>query len=664
MEYTDRLIKGQGKYIADITLPGMLNLEVVRSKIARGNIVSVKGGITSSDVNFYLGSSGEGYGEGNAAVKQPVLAEKYISYYGQPVAAVYDSSKYAAKDLAESVEIKVEQVEPVVTLDQALKLPPIHPGISSNRASEFTLGKEYTDKGDVDVEDELYLERVVTDPLETRGIVSLYRDGILNIWISTQSVYSIRDGLSTVFGLPRDRVRVIQVDTGGAFGSKSAVYPEYVIASYISMKTGKPVKWTESREEHLMASRPGRGAFGRLKLSATRDGKIVGLRGEVIVDIGAYGDMLGLNSPAWIARQLTGPYAIANAYLKAIALYTNKAPLGPYRGAGRPEASFFMERMMDLLADKLGIDPAEIRLKNATESVFKSPLGLVVNASKQFLERGLRETGYWNMANPGKGVSFFILIPAVFGGESARISVKDGKINVWLGGNAHWQRHELFVKKIVSEVTGVPEEYIELNKGNTGELAYGVGTWGSRSAIVAGQAVYRAAMKIREMAEKDGKAVLSGTYDYSVMENMELDPSKISFLLTVTSANLNEVGDPVIKSCTAFYDVGEPLSKVSITGQITGGLAQAVSEVLFESQTYNREGKPEALTISEAGVPYAHQLPRFRVIITQEGKSETLHGAKGVGEAGTVGGLPSIARAVESITGKRVRKLPIMYGVQ
>ncbi|MEM0096854.1 MAG: xanthine dehydrogenase family protein molybdopterin-binding subunit [Conexivisphaerales archaeon] len=663
MEYTDRLIKGHGKYVADITLPEMLYMEVARSKVARGNIISVKGGITASDANFYLGSSGEGYGEANVAVRQPVLAEKYVSYYGQPVAAVYDSNKYVARDLVETVEIKTEYLEPVVTLDQALKLPPIHPSITSNRASEFILGNEFTNKGDVEVEDELYLERVITDPLETRGIVSFYRDGILNVWISTQSVYSIRDGLSASLGLPRAAIRVMQADTGGAFGSKSAVYPEYVIASYISMKTGKPVKWIESREEHLMASRPGRGALGKLKLSATREGKIVGLRGEIVIDIGAYGDMLGLNSPAWIARQLTGPYEIANAYLKAIALYTNKAPLGPYRGAGRPEASFFTERMIDLLADKLSIDPAEVRLKNATESTFRSPLGLVVNASKQFLENGLRETGYWNMG-ACKGVSFFILIPAVFGGESARISVKDGKINVWLGGNAHWQRHELFVRKIVSEVTGVPEKYIELNKGNTEELEYGVGTWGSRSAIVAGQAVYRAALKIKEMAEKEGKDIISGTYDYSAMEDMSLDPSMISFLLTVTSANLNEVGDPIVKSCTAFYDVGEPLSKVSITGQITGGLAQAISEVLYESQTYNKEGKPEAQTISEAGVPYAQQLPRFSVIISQGGKSNTLHGAKGVGEAGTVGGLPSIARAIENVTGKRVRKLPVMYSVR
>ncbi len=661
MDYTDRLIQGLGKYVADITLPEMLCMEIVRSKIARGNIVSIKGGINASDVNFYLGSSGEGYGEGNIAVKQPVFAEKYISYYGQPVAAVYDRNKYIAKDLAESVEIKVDQLEPIVTMDQALKLSPIHPTTRNNMASEFSLGKEFTENGDVHVEDELYIERVVTDPLETRGIISLYKDGVLNIWVSTQSVYSIRSGISAALGLPMESIRVIQADTGGAFGSKSAVYPEYVIASYISMQTGRPVKWIESREEHLIASRPGRGALGRLKLSATNDGKIVGLRGEVVVDIGAYGDMLGLNSPAWIARQLTGPYAINNAHVKAIALYTNKAPLGPYRGAGRPEASFFMERMIDLLADKLGIDPVEIRLKNATETTFRSPLGLAVNASKQFLERGLRETGYREIANHGKGISFFILVPAVYGGESARISVKDGRMNVWLGGNAHWQRHELFVKRIVSEVTGVPEKYIELNKGDTNELEYGIGTWGSRSAIVAGQAVYRVAQKIKEMAEREGKKVLEGTYDYSAMESMELDPSMISFLLTVTTANLNDVGMPVIKTCTAYYDVGEPLSQVSITGQITGGLAQAVSEVLFESQTYNRDGKPEAQTISEAGVPYAHQLPRFRVIIAQEGKSKTLHGAKGVGEAGTVGGLPSIARAVESITGKRVRKLPVMY---
>ncbi|MGC8558843.1 MAG: xanthine dehydrogenase family protein molybdopterin-binding subunit [Nitrososphaeria archaeon] len=659
MEYTERLIRGQGNYVADIKLPEMLYLEVVRSKVSRGNILSVKGGFSASDFNFYLGSSGEGYGPGNVQVKQPVFAEKYVSYYGQPVAAVYNSDKYAAKDLAESVEVTIDQLEPVVTLDQAFRLPPIHQGIRNNIASEFTLGGEFTDKGEIEVEDELHLERVVTNPLETRGIVSFYQNGVLNVWVSTQSVYSIREGLSAAMGLQRNSIRVIQADTGGAFGSKSAVYPEYVIASYISMKTGKPVKWIESREEHLIASRPGRGATARLKISATKEGKIVGLRGEVIVDIGAYGDMLGINSPAWIARQLTGPYAIPNASIRAIAVYTNKAPLGPYRGAGRPEAAFFTERMIDLLADKLQMDPAEIRLKNASENTFKSPLGLVVNSSKQFLERGLKETGYWKMANTGKGISFFILIPAVQGGESARISIHNGRVSVWLGGNAHWQRHELFTKKIVSSVLGVPEERIYLNKGDTEELEYGVGTWGSRSAIVAGQALYRAAQKIKEMAEKDGQDVLSGSYDYRIMESMSLDSSMISFLLTVTSASLNNLGEPVIDNCTAFYDVGEPLSETSITGQITGALAQAVSEVMFEAQTYDNKGKPEASTISEAGVPYAHQLPRFRVIIAQGAKSSTLHGAKGVGEAGTVGGLPSIAGAIERVTGKRVNSLPL-----
>lgn len=659
MEYTERLIRGQGNYVADIKLPEMLYLEVVRSKVSRGNILSVKGGFNASDFNFYLGSSGEGYGTGNVTVRQPVFAEKYVSYYGQPVAAVFTSDKYAAKDLAESVGVTIDQLEPVVTLEQAFRLPPIHPGIKNNIASEFTLGSEFTDKGEIEVEDELHLERVVTNPLETRGIVSFYQNGVLNVWVSTQSVYSIREGLSAAMGLQRDSIRVMQADTGGAFGSKSAVYPEYVIASYISMKTGKPVKWIESREEHLIASRPGRGATGRLKISATKEGKIVGLKGEVIVDVGAYGDMLGINSPAWIARQLTGPYEIPNASIRAIAVYTNKVPLGPYRGAGRPEASFFTERMIDLLADKLQMDPAEIRLKNATVSTFKSPLGLVVNSSKQFLEMGLKETGYWKMANLGKGISFFILVPAVQGGESARISVHNGRVSVWLGGNAHWQRHELFTKKIVSSVLGVPEEHIYLNKGDTEELEYGVGTWGSRSAIVAGQALYRVAQKVKEMAEKDGKDILSGSYDYSLMESMSLDPSMISFLLTVTSASLNNLGEPVIDSCTAFYDVGEPMSKTSITGQITGALAQAVSEVMFEAQTYDDKGKPEASTISEAGVPYAHQLPGFRVIIAQGVKSSSLHGAKGVGEAGTVGGLPSIAGAIERLTGKRINSLPL-----
>ncbi|MGC8695928.1 MAG: xanthine dehydrogenase family protein molybdopterin-binding subunit [Conexivisphaera sp.] len=649
--------RGLLRYVADLNPPGLLHMEVVRSPVARGRILRVSGGITSRELRAYISPP-------NSRVRQPVLAEDYVSYYGQPLAVVYGGDPYEARDLADSVEVELEPEDPVVTMDQALSSPPIHPGMEDNVASRFEAGGP-VERGEVVVEDVLEMERVVPNPMEPRGVLAWYAGGVLNVWASTQSAYSWRSGISVALGIPEDSVRVHEVPTGGAFGVKSAVYPEYVAAAYISMRTGRPVSWIESREEHLAAARPGRGARARMRIHASRSGAVTGLEAELVVDVGAYADLLSMRSPQWIATQITGPYAIGSARATGLAVHTNKAPLGPYRGAGRPEAAFFIERMMDALADELGIDPVELRLMNLPRERFTSPLGLTVDPSREFFEEGLRRMGLRDPAARGRnaGISFAILIPAVHGGEGARISTGGGEARVWLGGSDQGQRHLEMARSVLREVLGIPGDRVRLMCGDTVELPDGIGTWGSRSAIAAGNALWRAAQMIREAAARDGRRtpeeILDGSYDVELMEDMDLDPSMISFLLTEAEAELVGGVEPRVRRVAAYYDVGTALSEDSIRGQITGGLAQATSEVLFEALMYDDRGIPLAETMSSVGVPHSVDLPDFEVHVASSGRSTAPHGAKGVGEAGTVGGPPAISRAIELALGRRVRSLPV-----
>lgn len=661
-ERTERFFLGKGNFVADIDMPEMLYLEVVRSKRAHAKLVSVSGGITAKDINLKLVSVGESYRTGKDYEVEPVLASGKVLYYGQPIAAVYDKDKYRARDLAESVEAKYEDLKPILSIEEALSSPPIHENRKSNIVARFEVGRMFEAEGKV-VKDQLYMERVVPNPLETRGILAYYSSGKLNVWISTQSVYAIKRGLSRALGLDPSDVNVFQADTGGAFGSKSAVYPEYVIASYLSMKTKKPVKWIESREEHLEATRPGRGAKAELELYGDDKGKVLGVRGKIYVDVGAYADDLSSTSPSWIAYQITGPYKIENVYIEGYSVYTNKAPLGPYRGAGRPEAAFFIERMIDLYADEIGMDPVEVRLKNLPEERFRSPTGLEVLPSKKFFEEGLREIGYESLKQKKAGVSFGILIPAVEGGESAKIKVEGGMVKVWLGGNAHWQRHELFVKRILKEVLGVPEDKVILMNGDTTELGVGVGTWGSRSAIVGGNAVYKAALKLKEKAESMGlkgpEDILNSELEAEYYENVSSDPSYISFLLTAAVAEVKDGILPEVKEVWAYYDVGEPLSYEAVYGQITGGLLMGVQEVIAEALTYEESGKPAPETLAAAGVAYSINAPKYHVKFVSYGRSKVPHGSKGVGESGTIGAPPAAARAIENIIKKRINRLPL-----
>ncbi|MGA2680775.1 MAG: xanthine dehydrogenase family protein molybdopterin-binding subunit [Candidatus Bathyarchaeia archaeon] len=664
MSESKLLVRGAGKYVDDIKLPNMLYMAVARSPYARARVLSVKGGLNRNELKGFGGGGGEGWGgDVKSVLMHPVFARDTVNYVGQPVAAVFDEDRYTAEDKLDEVEVHYAELKPLMTIEEALSGDPLHAGTKSNIITQRWLGTDFEDpKSPVVLEDEFSIARIVNNPLEPRGLIADYDGSNLTVYISAQAVFSIKDGLVSSLKLDESKVRVIQADTGGAFGAKSALYPEYIMAAYAAMKYKRPVKWIESRSEHLAASQPGRGVRGKMKIFADKNGRLTALRGEVSVDAGAFGGTAGSNSPFFIAMQLTGPYGIEKAHVFARAVMTNKPPQGPYRGAGRPEAAFFRERMMDLLADELGMEADEVRLINTTNANFKSPLGLEIEASRPFFKQAVLDLKYKEKSKSDKaGLGFFVLLSAIWGGESARIDVQDGKVNVWLGGNQHGQEHYVFVKKLLNEELGIPQEIVTLNKGDTGTLKDGVGTWGSRSAVVAGAAIISAAQKLKNQVErKHGRysleKLLEGNYSSEVYENQNVQLN--SFGAVVATVSVDKFGLVKVKECAGCYDVGRSLNPKMVESQIIGGTMQGIGQVLYEEVVHDAEGNLLTKNLFEAGLPTADNIPKFSIQIV-ENPSWMPHHAKGLGEAPTIGVPVAVVRAIERVSGKRIRHTPV-----
>ena len=670
MDYRDRYVNGKGKYIDDMTFDDMLYMNVFRSPYGKAKIKNVKGGLNASELKlFYKSSMGEMAslgGKSNSTYLEPVFAIDNVNYEGQPIAAVFGKTRYESEDLLNTVSVDYEPMQAVSGIDESLKAPPMHEGTENNILAEAELGEDF-DENDIDfdltLEDTFFNERIIANSMETRGCIADYKDSKLTFYVSTQSVQSVKAGLVQALGLKPEDVRVIQADTGGAFGSKGSFYPEYVMAAYASKKYGKPVKWVETRKEHLEAAYPGRGAKARIKIYARNDGRITGIKGDVYVDAGAYDAGTGGFASRFIAYQITGPYHIENAYMRAYSVLTNKAPMGPYRGAGRPEAAFFMERMMDLLADRLQMDISEVRLVNASTEPFTSPTGLTVKeATRPFLEKALAEVNYRKISREEKtGIAFFVLIPASRPGESARIDVSNGKITAQLGGNVHGQGHELFVKSILENELQVEQNLISLENGDTAEMESGVGSWGSRTAIAGASALMKVAGQIKEQViKKYGKyspeKLLSDYYSAYDFLKIDYDVNSVNFNMITAERNRN--GLVTMKDWYSYYDLGHVLSPVNVIAQITGGVLEGVGQMFSESLRYSPEGQLMTTSISDAGLLTSDYAPNCHIKWVENG-SPSPSQAKGLGEAPTIGTPAALARAVELITRNRVVNTPI-----
>lgn len=659
----DRFLTGKGTYVADLELPEMLHLKIVRSRYARAILRSVKGGITSAEVRAFMTAVGEGAEGGSGAVAWPVLARDRVNYVGQPIAGVVAETAAEAEDLMDSVDVDYEPLKAVADPELALRAEPIHPRTKSNVMGTGKVGATFDDPpGSVAIEETLRNERVVPNPLEPRGVVTLWDGRRLTVYASTQSAPSFQEGFAESLHLPKRSVRVIQMDTGGAFGSKGGIYPEYIVAAHVAMKNkNRPVRWIETRYEHLQATDQGRGARAKVKLFGDREGTLLGLKGDLLIDGGAYGAGMADWAPGWIGMQMTGPYTIPRAYVTGRGVYTNKVPLGPYRGAGRPEAAFFIERAIDFFADEIGMDPVDVRLKNTIDEPFKSPTGLQVPAARSFLEDAVRELDYrTRVADGHTGFSAFVLVPAARGGEAARIAIHGGRVQVWMGGNPHGQGHEVFVRKLVSRELEVPPDLIDLEKSDTDAVARGVGSWGSRTAIVGGGAVVEAARKLRSKVAARGvysaKKLLAGTYDAKVFWRPEGNFNSLG--ANLVTADLDETGMVRVRECAAYYDAGEVLYPEMVESQVAGGSTQAMGQVLSEGALYDPEGQPLIGTIGDAGLLSSTEMARFTVK-TAKTRSSAPHGAKGVGESPAIGVPPALMRAIERQAGHRLTQTPL-----
>lgn len=656
-------VEGKGKFVGDLVLPEMLHLKIVRSIYARARLQGVKGGITGSEVTSSLASVGEGATEGNRTVEYPVLAQDRVNYVGQPIAAVLGRTEAEAEDLLGSVEVDYEPLRPVVDPEESLRTEPIHPGTNSNVFGEARVGRPFREPATpIVLEETLINERVVPNPMEPRGIVVSWDGRRLTAYASTQSVTSFQDGFSESLHLPKESVRVVQMDTGGAFGTKGGIYPEYVVAAHAAMKRKRPVRWIETRTEHLQATEQGRGSRAQMKIFADRTGRVRGLRGDLLVDGGAYSAGMGEFTPRWIGYQLTGPYAIPKAFVEGRAVYTNKVPLGPYRGAGRPEAAFFIERMMDFLADELRMDPGNVRLRNAYARAWKSPTGVEVPAFKPFLRSAIKNLGYRRrISKTNVGFSCFVLVPAAQPGEGARIAVREGRIRVWLGGSPQGQGHDVFVRELVSRELKVVPERVVLEKSDTDAVDRGIGSWGSRSAIVAGGAVLDASRKLKDLVRKrhgrySSAKLLAGEFDVKVFFRPKGNFN--SFGANLVVADVEDTGLVRVRDCAAYYDVGELLNPAMVESQVAGGSLQGIGQVLLESAAYDSQGNVLAASLADAGVPTAVEAPRY-VVKTARSRSNLPHGAKGVGESPTIGVPPALVRAIERQVGRRLTRTPL-----
>jgi len=649
------------------------------------------------------------------------LAVNKVYFVGHPVAVVVAEDRYLARDALDLIEVDYEELPPVTDPQKALQpdAPIIHEDLGTNLAFEWKI-----EGGDVDaafaqaeviVRQDFVNQRLIPVPMEPRCVLAEWDAGnrLLTIWTSTQIPHLVRSLVAGMLNLPENHVRVIAPDVGGGFGQKLQVYVEEALMGYLAMTLDRPVKWTETRRENFMASIHGRDQIGVMELALKRDGTILGLRYDVIADMGAYYQLLTPAIPTLTGLMLCGAYKIPAVRMTKKAVFTNKMCTDAYRGAGRPEATFLLERMMDLAAKELGMDPAEIRRKNfipPNAFPYTTPHGITYDSGnyEAALNRALELVEYekWRKEQQearkqgryiGIGISSYVEIcgmgpskamPAG-GWESATVRVEpSGKVIVLTGAHPHGQGEETSFTQIVAEELGVAPEDVMVIHGDTEKVQYGIGIFGSRGLAVGGTAVYMAAQRVKEKARKiaafllnvseaevearDGtfvkrndpskfvtwQQIAQAAYDpKNYPPDMEpglvatafYEPSNFTFPsgthICVCEVDI-ETGEVKILRYVAVDDCGKVVNPLLVEGQIIGGIVQAFGQAMMERCVYDENGQLLTGELLDYAIPKAHNAPKIVVDRVETPSPVNPLGAKGVGEAGTIGATPAFINAV------------------
>jgi carbon-monoxide dehydrogenase large subunit len=611
--------------------------------------------------------------------RMPVLAKDRVNFVGQPVAAVVVDNKYDGPDALEEISVDYEPLTPVTTIEDSLKGDVvIHEGATDNISIDIYVGGgelSAFSEADVVLKRRIYQPRVVSNPLEPKGCVAYYDGDVLNMVVSAQSVFRIRADISEALGFPPEKIRVVAPkNVGGGFGNKVPAYPEYVVAAYASMKLRRPVKWIETRREHLVNPTQGRGILSEVEIYAKKNGRILGFRGRVVVDLGAYNFTINTRAPTFIATLIPGPYKVKALDIRAVGVYTNLPPTGPYRGAGRPEAALIHETLVEDLAEELGMDPVELRRINLAEEGYVTPGGwsLGRHGGSEVLEiaekvyRAAKE----RFRNAGVGLALFVEHIRITPGEGCRLRIENCRVKIGLGGiGPHGQAHRSAFKKIVSRYLGVAEEDVDVYLSSTDWAKWGAGSFGSRSTAIGAAAIFKAVEELKKAAGERGLII---PRDLCKLEGFEVNVEVRGEDVFGAGAHVAVVDfdeehmRPVILYYFAADNVGNLVIKEEVEAQLEGGAAQAAAQIFFEEASFDEDGNPKYMSIIQSGFPTATDLVIKNFEVEEVLKPSTLPGGFiGVGESGTTGGLAAIFIAVEKMLRskfgivKKIEKLPI-----
>jgi len=744
-----RFVTGKGKYTDDIVLPYMTHASIVRSPYAHCNIKSIDKSAAENMPGVVAIFTGEDVAEVNGVPcgwqvnfkngdtmkepKHPLLVKDKALHAGDGVAIVIAETLSQAKDAADSLHIEYESLDAVTNPADAIKdgAPLVHADAPSNIAFDWELGnpKEEVaaalDKAHHVTTLEMINQRVVPNAMEPRSAVGHYDDSKekYTLYTTSQNPHLTRLLLAAfVLGIPEHKVHVIAPDVGGGFGSKIFHYAEEALVIWCSKQLNRPVKWTSDRTEAFLTDAHGRDHVTKVQMGFDEEGKIVALQSNTVANMGAYLSTFAPAVPTYLHGTLMqGLYTTPLINVDVIAAFTHTNAVDAYRGAGRPEATYQLERLLDLAALEMDMDPVELRKKNfipafdgVNEAGYQTQVALQYDSGnyEPVVDKALEIIGYEQFrkdqeaakdSNKILGIGFSTYIEAcgiapsaVVGAlgaraglyESAQVRVQPtGKVSVYSGSHSHGQGHETTFAQVVADKMGIPLEDVEIVHGDSEAVAFGMGTYGSRSLAVGGSAIVKSIDKVLEKGAKiaahkleanvedleyaEGKWTVKGTdksvsfgdvsltayvpHDYPADMEPGLDfssfydPTNFTYPFGCHVAIVEvdkETGEVKLKRFIAVDDVGNVINPMIVDGQIHGGLAQGIGQALFEGAIYSESGQLLNASYMDYAIPRADDLPNFELGRTTTPCPHNPLGVKGAGEAGCIGSTPAVVNAV------------------
>jgi aerobic carbon-monoxide dehydrogenase large subunit len=728
-----RLITGKGLYTIDVKLQDELYISFVRSPYTHALIRStkVKRDLDKDSFVFFDGDLNKdlpiiSFWPGTPAPPFPLLARGEVLYSGQLVAAVVASSKALAEDALEFIEVEYEDLPIVLDGEESLspQAPLVHEDLKSNLIGSW---KSYSGSfdaalasADIVIEEKFSAQRVTGQAIEPRGAIASFdkSSGKLTVWLTSQCPHADRTLISECLEIPEDKIEILVLDVGGGFGINSHLYPEQLLTCILSVRLGRPVKWTENRIEHVAGAIHSGDCVQWMTLAATKDGRILGIKEKILQNAGAYLQTRHVVSTFVTAMLVPGPYRIPNFSIEVNAVFTNKGPVGTYRAFGMTQATFARERMIDILAQRIGMDPADLRLKNLIEPgefPYVNPAGLPYDSGNYLFtfSKALELSGYrefrqkkidkkTDCKRSGIGIGFYIEMGGVGAihalptkgknyapNESARIRLGvDGRVTVFSGVAPTGQGLETTLAQVAAESLGVPLESVDIVHGDTDSCPYsGDGTIASRSANMAGNAVFIAATRLKQAVGKAAGGALGlepnegvlihgnmvvassdknkrisldellGTDthligDYPFFEQVadylpETTSGTTAYGIQIAKVEVDEeTGRIDVKKLFTIHDCGRMLNPAVVEGMTQGGCAQGISASLLEEVSYGNDGALTSTTFGDYLIPTSIDMPELILGHTITPSPNNPLGVKGGGEGGIIGAPAAIANAV------------------